>query len=106
MLSRAGKEILLKTVALAMPNYAMSLYLLPKELCRELEGMMNSFWWHSNHSGRKGINWVNWEYLCKPKGCGGLGFKQLHSFNIVMLGNQLWRLLTHPGSLMAKILKA
>ncbi|KAH9697393.1 reverse transcriptase domain-containing protein [Citrus sinensis] len=106
MLSRAGKEILLKTVALAMPNYAMSIYLLPKELCRELEVMMNSFWWRSNHSGRKWINWAKWEYLCKPKGCGGLGFKQLHLFNIAMLGKQLWRLLTRPDSLMARILKA
>ncbi|XP_015387797.1 uncharacterized protein LOC107177830 [Citrus sinensis] len=106
MLSRASKEILQKTVALDMPNYAMSIYLLPKELCRELEVMMNSFWWRSNHSGWKGINWVKWEYLCKPKGCGGIGFKQLHSFNIAMLGKQLWRLLTCLDSLMAKILKA
>ena len=44
--------------SLAMPNYAMSIYLLPKELCRELEVMINSFWWHSNHNGRKWITWV------------------------------------------------
>ncbi|KAK9195743.1 hypothetical protein WN943_003868 [Citrus x changshan-huyou] len=106
MLLRAGKEILLKTVALALPNYAMSIYLLPKELCRELEGLMNSFWWRNNHSSGKGINWVKWEYLCNPKGCGGLGFKQLHLFNIAMLGRQMWKLLTCPESLMARILKA
>ena len=44
MLSRACKEILLKTIAQAMPNYAMNIYLLPIDLCRELERMMNSFW--------------------------------------------------------------
>ena len=53
MLSRAGNEILLKTMALAMPNYSMSIYLLPKELCRELEVLMNSFWWRNNRSGGK-----------------------------------------------------
>ncbi|KAH9672067.1 reverse transcriptase domain-containing protein [Citrus sinensis] len=82
------------------------IYLLPKELCRELEGLMNSFWWRNNHSSGKGINWVKWEYLCNPKGCGGLGFKQLHLFNIAMLGRQMWKLLTCPESLMARILKA
>lgn len=106
MLSRAGNEILLKIVALAVPNYVMSIYLLPKELCRELEVLMNSFWWRTNHSSGKYINWVKWEYLCKPKGCGGLGFKQLHLFNIAMLGRQMWKLLTSPDSLMARILKA
>ena len=43
MLSRAEKEILLKIVAQAMPNYMMNVYLLPLELCKELEIMMNSF---------------------------------------------------------------
>lgn len=45
MLSRAGKEILLKTVAYVMPNYAMNVYLLPLDSCKELEVMMNSFYW-------------------------------------------------------------
>ena len=43
MLSRAGKEILLKTVAQTIPNYVMQVYLLPIDLCRDLETMMNSF---------------------------------------------------------------
>ena len=106
ILSRAGKEILLKTVALAMPNYAMSVYLLPKDLCRELEGIMNSYWWRNNHRGGKGINWLKWEYLCNPKWHSGLGFKQLYSFNIALLGKQLWNILTRPDSLMAKVLKS
>ena len=29
-----------------------------------------------------------WEKLCKPKVHEGIGFKQLHSFNIAMLGKQ------------------
>ena len=106
ILFQAGKEILLKTVALVMSNYAMSVYLLPKDLCRALEGMMNSYWWCNNHRGEKGINWLKWEYLYNPKGHGGLGFKQLHSFNIVLLGKQLWNILTLPDSLMAKVVKS
>lgn len=33
-LSRAGKEILLKTVAQAVPNFVINIYLLPLELCK------------------------------------------------------------------------
>lgn len=93
MLSRAGKEILLKTAVQAMPNYAMNVYLLPLDLCKELEIMMNSFWWGSKRSGGSGgINWMKWERLCKPKDFGGIGFKQLHIFNVAMLGKQMWNI--------------
>ena len=43
-LSKAGKEILIKTVAQALPNYAISVFLLPKDLCAKLEHILNSFW--------------------------------------------------------------
>ncbi|KAH9722180.1 reverse transcriptase domain-containing protein [Citrus sinensis] len=106
LLSRAGKEVLLKTVAQAMPNYVMNVYLLPLDLCKELEIMMNSFWWGGKRNGGGGINWMKWERMCKPKDFGGLGFKQIHIFNVAMLGKQVWKLLTSPTSFVAKVLKA
>lgn len=106
MLSRVGKEILLKIVAKAMPNYAMNIYLLPLDLCKELEVMMNSFWWGSKSGGGRGIHWMKWEHLCKPKDFGGMGFKQLHQFNVAMLGKQVLKLLTKSESFVAKVLKA
>jgi hypothetical protein len=41
-----------------------------------------------------------------PKKWGGLGYKDLHSFNMAMLAKQGWRLLTDPTSLCARVLKA
>ena len=58
MLSKADKEVLLKAVAHAIPNYAMQVFLLPLDLCRELETMMNSFWWGSRSNGKDGIRWM------------------------------------------------
>jgi hypothetical protein len=43
-LSQASKEVLLKTVIQAIPTYCMSTFLLPKELCQELNSLMQRFW--------------------------------------------------------------
>lgn len=42
-LSRSGKEILLKCVAQSLPTNAMNVFLLPLELCSDLEKIMNGF---------------------------------------------------------------
>lgn len=36
----------------------------------------------------------------------GVGYKDLHTFNLAMLAKQGWRLLTCPESLCARVLKA
>jgi hypothetical protein len=52
-LSKAGKEVLVKSVARVIPAYCMSSILLLESLGDELEKMINSFWWGSNKtSGR------------------------------------------------------
>lgn len=105
-LSRAGKEILLKTVAQSMPNYAMSVFLLPLDLCNDLEKMMNAYWWGGNTNQSKGIEWMCWKCLCNRKHNGGLGFRTLHDFNIALLAKQGWRLMTNQNSLMARVIQA
>ncbi|XP_074342591.1 uncharacterized protein LOC141680198 [Apium graveolens] len=45
ILSRGGKEILINLVIEAIPSYVMSVFLLPKSLCDEIEILMNKFWW-------------------------------------------------------------
>ena len=48
MLSRAGKEVFLKSIIQAIPSFVLSVFLLPSTLCDEIEKMMNSFWWVRN----------------------------------------------------------
>ena len=88
ILSFSGKGIFLKTVAQTLPNYVMSIFLLPLELCVDIERMINAFWWGSKGEGKKGINWMAWDRLCNPKKFGGLGFKCLRNFNLAMLAKQ------------------
>ena len=47
-----------------------------------------------------------WWRICIPKKDGGMGFRDLHSFNLAMLAQQSWRLISTPDSLCARVLKA
>ncbi|XP_057803521.1 uncharacterized protein LOC131018835 [Salvia miltiorrhiza] len=105
-LSKAGKKILIKGVAQAIPSFCMSIFSLPIGLMDELERMMNSFWWGNKGGVGKGINWLKWERLCVDKKLGGLGFRSLQLLNIAMLGKTRWRLIDEPEALVCKVLKA
>lgn len=59
-LSKAGKETLLKSVAQALPSYAMSVFLIPLLVCQDLERLMSRFWWNSTHPNKRPIHWQKW----------------------------------------------
>ena len=105
MLSKVGKEVLIKAMALAIPTYTISCFKLPDSLCDEITNMIRNFWWGQRHEERK-IPWISWEKLCEPKEGGGLGFKNLKLFNLALLAKQGWRLQVGQESLVYKVLKA
>ena len=51
-------------------------------------------------------HWIAWEKFTRCKGRGGLGFRDLKTFNQALLAKQAWRLIEFPDSLCAKLLKA
>jgi hypothetical protein len=104
-LSRAGKEVMIKSVLQAIPTYIMSVYLLPDTMIKDIERMMNSFWWGGGNDN-KGIRWLTWDRMTYPKVLGGMGFRDLHSFNLAMIAKQGWNIMTKPHTLVAKLYKA
>ncbi|KAL4361211.1 hypothetical protein GQ457_04G014700 [Hibiscus cannabinus] len=100
-----GKEVYIKSILQAIPIYAMQCFLLPKAICSKLELAMNRFWWRNNAS-KNGIHWCSWSKLSMPKPYGGMGFRDLAKFNIALLAKQGWWIVTHPSSLLARVLKA
>ena len=44
-LSQAGRLVLIKSVAAALPSYAMSSFLLPMSFCNELDRILKKIWW-------------------------------------------------------------
>ncbi|XP_048591584.1 uncharacterized protein LOC125576203 [Brassica napus] len=103
-LSKGGKEVMIKSILLALPTYVMSTFLLPLEICENLASAIAQFWWSSNPP-KRGIHWAKWEKVCLPKEEGGIGFRLIHEFNLALLAKQLWRLTQYPDSLVARVLR-
>ncbi|XP_071724703.1 uncharacterized mitochondrial protein AtMg00310-like [Rutidosis leptorrhynchoides] len=104
LISKGGKEILIKSVVQAIPHYAMSIFKIPVSLCQSIEKKIAPFLWQ-NDSWKSGIQWKHWEVLKTRKKMGGLGFRDLVAFNKAMLGKQAWRLIQNPTSLWATLFK-
>jgi hypothetical protein len=66
---------------------------------------MSQFWWGDDDQ-QKHMHWFAWWKMCVPKNQGGMGFRDLHCFNLAMLAKQVWRLISEPDSLCASVLRA
>lgn len=104
LLSCAGRDVLRKANAQAVPTYPMSCFRLTAPICKKTKTYISNFWWGSSVDSHK-LHWQRWTKLTRSKGEGGMGSRDMPLFNQAMLGKQGWRLLTRPNSLCARVLK-
>ena len=70
----------------------------------KLDMLVAGYWWGDTSNKRK-IHWKKWEDVYCSKLNGGLGFKNLESFNLAM-AKHCWRLIHNEQSLSFKVLQS
>ncbi|MCI14231.1 RNA-directed DNA polymerase (Reverse transcriptase) [Trifolium medium] len=70
-LSRAGRQVMIKSVLQAIPSYVMSIFLIPSSIVDAIEKMMNG------GSSNRGIHWMSWEKLPMHKNNGDIFLKEI-----------------------------
>ena len=104
-ISKAIREILIKTVAHTIPTYSLGILKIPKTLCDTIKSTLEKYQWGQIKAEKK-IHWINWKKLCTLKGRGGMDFRDVQAFNCAMLAKQAWRLFHNTHSLFYRIYKS
>ncbi|GKB93703.1 hypothetical protein Tco_0979840 [Tanacetum coccineum] len=82
-------------------TYWALVFFLPKTNIKEIDSILKSFLWSQGEkiNGKAKIAWKN---ACKPKQCGGLGFKPIEKWNEVLIIKHLWNVASKKDSLWVK----
>ena len=95
---KAGREVLIKIVAQAIPTYSMIIFKIPATLCNTINSSMAKYQCVQTKAEKK-IHQNNWKKLCTPNDRGEMGFKDIQAFNLALLAKQAWRLIHNNHSL-------
>ena len=87
-LSKGGRITLLKSTLSSLPTYYLSLFTIPKVVATRLERIQRNFLWGLSVVCFK-YPLVAWEKVCLLRELGGLGIRNLASFNQALLGKWL-----------------
>jgi len=101
--SFGGRVTLINAVLTALPIYFFSFFRVPNKVVDKLVNIQRRFLWGEGMEQRK-IALVNWKIVCLPKDKGGLGIKDLRTFNIALLGKWRRELFQNHGEMWTRIL--
>jgi hypothetical protein len=86
LLSQAARTTLVKSVANAIPSYIMSIFLLPKAFCLEVNAGLRKFWWGFPQDKKKNLSFLSWASICQPKALGILSMESINNSLLARLG--------------------
>jgi mannosylglycoprotein endo-beta-mannosidase len=96
LLTRAGQLALVNSVLSSMLVYYMTSFPLSKWAIKRIDRIRRNFLWKGKDDQRRGHFPVNWIRASRPKHLGGLGIKELASFNRALRLRWPWLRWTEP----------
>ena len=89
-LSKGGRVTLIKSTLSNLPTYFLSLFPILASVASRIARLQRDFLWGGLGDEPK-FHLVNWSTVCTPLSLGGLGIRNLRTFNLALLGKWLWR---------------
>ncbi|KAL4273384.1 hypothetical protein GQ457_13G015420 [Hibiscus cannabinus] len=75
---------------------------MPRSVANHLNRLMSTFLLGGDAVKSK-IHWVNWNQVCSPLSCGGLGVAQIELLNRDLLGKWVWHFGNEPSILWRRV---
>lgn len=96
-LSFSGRLQLIKTVIAGITTFWCSAFILPKSIIGRINSLCSQFLWKGSTEGHNTAR-VSWETATKTKKQGGLGVKDLRTWNKACTIRLVWLLFFRPDS--------
>ncbi|XP_028549386.1 uncharacterized protein LOC114579332 [Dendrobium catenatum] len=103
-LSMAGRITLINYVLLPSSVFLMTHTIIPKAVLNDMERLCRSFL-RDRDSEHKGMHYVAWEKVARPRRNGGLGFHVCARWTGALRARVAWNIIGNPEGLLQRCLK-
>lgn len=104
VLSQAGRTLMIKAVAGAMPSSLLSYFAMPKSWCKDLDRELKNLWWGYKAKKSRNLSLKAWTTICTLKQSDGLGIRIVFDFNAALISKLSWIMLNHQDRLWVRVL--
>ncbi|XP_028549588.1 uncharacterized protein LOC110095722 [Dendrobium catenatum] len=103
-LSMAGRITLINSVLLPSSVFLMTHTIIPKSVLNDMERLCRSFLWDRD-SEHKGMHYVAWDKVARPRRNGGLGFHVCARWTGALRAWVAWNIIGNPEGLLQRCLE-